>query len=48
MKKEYKKPLAEIIEFIPEEDIMNDDEFGVGGGPGLEEGGSGGGDDEDW
>ena len=46
MKKDYKKPLAEIIEFVPEDAIMDDDEYGVGGGPGL--GGSGVGDDEDW
>ena len=45
MKKDYKKPLAEIIEFVPEDAIM-DDGYGVGGGPGL--GGSGVGDDEDW
>lgn len=45
MKKDYKKPLAEIIEFVTEDTIMGDD-FNMGGGPGL--GGSGIGDDEDW
>jgi hypothetical protein len=45
MKKDYEKPLAEIVEFLPEDNMMNDD-FGIGGGPQL--GGSGVGDDEDW
>lgn len=44
MKKDYKKPLAEIIEFVPEDAIMNN--IGIGGGPTV--GGSGVGDDEDW
>lgn len=44
MKKDYKKPLAEIIEFVPEDTIM--DSIDVGDGPAV--GGSGVGDDDDW
>ena len=50
MKKEYKKPLAEVIEFVPEEDIMNGDLGGLPGvgGEGGGVGGSGVGDDFDF
>lgn len=46
MKKTYQKPLAELIEFVPEDVIMNGD---LGGLPGVggEDGGSIGG-DFDW
>lgn len=34
MKKEYTKPLAEVIEFVPEDEILNGDldDLPVGGG----------------
>ena len=44
MKKEYKKPLAEMIKFVPEDDIMDgldigddDDDIGFGSGSSVEE-----------
>ena len=41
MKKEYKKPMAEIIEFIPEECLMNDqanpDDDEYWGGSGVDD-----------
>lgn len=47
MKKIYQKPLAEIIEFVPDDAVMNGD---LGGLPGI--GGEGGGNmsdgDIDW
>ena len=33
MKKEYKKPLAQIVEFTPDDDIMANNDVGVGDEP---------------
>lgn len=45
MKKNYQKPLAEIIEFVPDDVIMNGN---LGGNPGFEGEGGGSGGDFDW
>lgn len=49
MKKEYNKPLAEIIEFAPEDEILNGDLGNLPGVGGEVGGGSVSEDDEfDW